>query len=59
MGGDPANAAVFDQISKFTSVEEYRDFLERELGEEKLMRAYPILRDFVRDLSTILTYLLG
>lgn len=45
MGGAQDNQ-VFDQLSKFTSVEEYRDFLERELGEEKLMKAYPLLKEF-------------
>lgn len=47
MGNDPGQAAAFEQISKFSSIEEYRDFLEKELGEEKLMNAYPILKDFV------------
>lgn len=46
MGNDPDNARAFEQISKFTSVEQYRDFLEKELGEEKLMKAYPILKEF-------------
>ena len=44
---DPNNVAVLEQISKFSSVEEYRDFLEKELGEEKLMKAYPLLKEFV------------
>lgn len=47
MGNDPNNNAVFDQISKFTSVEQYREFLEKELGEEIVMKAYPILKEFV------------
>lgn len=32
-----------DQLSKFTSVEHLRDYLETELGEEKVVKAYPIL----------------
>ncbi len=46
MGNEDANAA-FDEISKFTSVEQYREFLEKELGEERLMKAYPLLKEFV------------
>lgn len=48
MGGANNNEdkAYMDQLSKFTSVEQYRDFLEKELGEDKLMAAYPLLRDF-------------
>lgn len=46
MGNDNESKAAFDQISKFTSVEQYRDFLEKELGEEKLMKAYPLLKEF-------------
>eukprot|EP00347_Sterkiella_histriomuscorum_P017105 403350648 len=34
------------EISKFTSVEHLRDYLETELGEEKIMKAYPILKEF-------------
>ena len=45
-GNDEANAA-FEQISKFTSVEQYREFLEKELGEDRLMKAYPLLKEFV------------
>jgi hypothetical protein len=37
----------FEEISKFTSVEQYREFLEKEIGEDKLMRAYPKLKEFV------------
>ena len=47
MGGNDETNAAFDQISKFTSVEQYREFLEKELGEERLMRAYPKLKEFV------------
>ena len=47
MGGDQQSEAAFDALSKFTSVEQYRVFLENELGEDKLMRAYPLLKDFV------------
>ena len=47
MNNDPENASVLEQISKFTSVEQYREFLEKELGEEKLMKAYPMLKEFV------------
>jgi hypothetical protein len=46
MGNDDANSA-FEEISKFTSVEQYREFLEKELGEDRLMRAYPLLKEFV------------
>ena len=46
MGNEEANAA-FDEISKFTSVEQYREFLEKELGEDRLMKAYPLLKEFV------------
>jgi hypothetical protein len=46
MANDPNSAYVFDQISRFTSVEQYRDFLEKELGEERLMQAYPLLKEF-------------
>ena len=46
MGAEEGNALI-EQISKFTSVEQYRDFLEKELGEEKLMLAYPLLKEFV------------
>lgn len=46
MGNEDANAA-FEEISKFTSVEQYREFLEKELGEERLMKAYPLLKEFV------------
>ena len=46
MGNDDANAA-FEEISKFTSVEQYREFLEKELGEDRLMKAYPLLKEFV------------
>jgi hypothetical protein len=35
------------EISKFTSVEHLRDYLENELGEDKIIKAYPILREFV------------
>lgn len=35
-------------FSRFTSVEHLREFLENELGEEKIMKAYPILKEFVR-----------
>jgi hypothetical protein len=45
MGNDDANAA-FEEISKFTSVEQYREFLEKELGEDRLMKAYPLLKEF-------------
>lgn len=38
--------AALKEISKMSSVEQYRDFLEKELGEEKLMRAYPLLKEF-------------
>ena len=48
MGNDPETNVLFEQISKFTSVEQYREFLEKELGEEKLLKAYPILKQFVR-----------
>lgn len=47
---DPAGqeqALVLEKLSKFTSVEHLRDYLETELGEEKIMRAYPILKDYV------------
>ena len=33
-------------FSKFESIESLRSFLEDELGEESLMKAYPILKDF-------------
>jgi len=39
--------SIFEEISKFTSVEQYREFLEKEIGEDKLMRAYPKLKEFV------------
>lgn len=39
--------SIFEQISKFTSVEQYREFLEKEIGEDKLMKAYPKLKEFV------------
>ena len=42
--------SIFEQISKFTSVEQYREFLEKEIGEEKLMKAYPKLKEFVSSL---------
>jgi hypothetical protein len=45
--------SVFEQISKFTSVEQYREFLEKEIGEEKLMQAYPLLKEFVSEISLI------
>ena len=45
MGGE--EESIFEQISKFTSVEQYREFLEKEIGEEKLMKAYPKIKDFV------------
>jgi hypothetical protein len=48
------DTSVFEQISKFTSVEQYREFLEKELGDDKLMSAYPILKDFVIFFSLIL-----
>ncbi len=44
---DNGDGSVFDQASKFTSVEQYREYLEKELGEEKLMKAYPLLKEFV------------
>jgi isochorismate synthase EntC len=46
-GNNDETSAAFDQISKFTSVEQYREFLEKELGEERLMKAYPKLKEFV------------
>ena len=46
MGNNDTNAA-FEEISKFTSVEQYREFLEKELGEDRLMKAYPLLKEFV------------
>ena len=42
--------SIFEQISKFTSVEQYREFLEKEIGEDKLMKAYPKLKEFVSSL---------
>lgn len=42
MGGE--GSAALKELSKMSSVEQYRDFLEKELGEEKLMRAYPLLK---------------
>ena len=35
-----------DKLSKFTSIENIRDFLETELGDDKLIAAYPILKDY-------------
>jgi hypothetical protein len=42
--------AIFEEISKFTSVEQYREFLEKEIGEDKLMKAYPKLKEFVSNI---------
>ena len=42
-----ADDFISQQISKFTSVESLRIYLEKELGEEKIMKAYPILVEFV------------
>lgn len=39
-----------DLVSKMTDIESVRDYLENELGEETLMRVYPILRDFGDDI---------
>ena len=47
MGGNDEASAAFDEISRFTSVEQTREFLEKELGEERLMKAYPKLKEFV------------
>ena len=57
-GNNDETSAAFDQISKFPSVEQYREFLEKELGEERLMKAYPKLKEFVSYLlpTFILTY---
>ena len=49
--------SIFEQISKFTSVEQYREFLEKEIGEDKLMKAYPKLKEFVS--SLYLSFFLG
>ena len=49
------NDSIFEEISKFTSVEQYRVFLEKEIGEDKLMKAYPKLKDFV--INTPLTFI--
>ena len=38
---------MFTEISKFTSVEQMRDYLENELGEDKTMKVYPIFKEFV------------
>jgi hypothetical protein len=37
-------------VSKMTDIESVRDYLECELGEETLMKVYPILRDFGDDI---------
>lgn len=50
-------SAALQEISKYTSVEQYRDFLEKELGEEKLMRAYPLLKEFVSYYNQLTIYL--
>lgn len=44
--------SIFEEISKFTSVEQYREFLEKEIGDEKLMKAYPKLKEFVSIMFT-------
>jgi hypothetical protein len=49
MGGE--EESIFEQISKFTSVEQYREFLEKEIGEEKLMKAYPKIKEFVSNMT--------
>lgn len=49
-------SAALQEISKYTSVEQYRDFLEKELGEEKLMRAYPLLKEFVSYYNQLTIY---
>ena len=58
MGNDDANAA-FEEISKFTSVEQYREFLEKELGEDRLMKAYPLLKEFVSYSSKFYIFVQG
>jgi hypothetical protein len=58
MGNDDANAA-FEEISKFTSVEQYREFLEKELGEDRLMKAYPLLKEFVSYSYQVYIFCLG
>jgi hypothetical protein len=45
---------IDDQLSKFTSVEHIRDYLETELGDEKVMKAYSILREIVSELKVVL-----
>jgi hypothetical protein len=45
--GNSEDIALEQEISKFTSVEQLREYLEMQLGEEKIMKAYPILKDFV------------
>lgn len=47
MGGNGEFKAMDEKLSKYTSVEGLREYLEEELGEAKLMKAYPILKDFV------------
>ena len=39
-----------DLASKMQSIEHIREYLEQELGEETLMQAYPVLRDFGDDI---------
>jgi len=39
------------ELSKFTSIEHLRDLLETSLRRRKIMKAYPILKDFVSFLS--------
>jgi len=35
-------------MSKFQSVEEIRHYLEGEVGDEALLKVYPIMKEFVR-----------
>jgi len=39
-----------DILSKFNNVEQIREYLENKLGEDTMIRAYPILQDFGDDI---------
>ena len=47
------------ELSRFTSVEHLRDYLETELGEEKIIKAYPILKDYVSHFHLYKNFHLG
>lgn len=39
-----------DILSKFNNVEQIREYLEDKLGEETMIKAYPVLQDFGDDI---------